>query len=173
LRFRALKAGEDFTMLLRVLICAMSLTLAAGAAAQAYRWVDKDGKVRYGDTPPPGVQASPLKLPQGGGVSVAPPSGDAAGKAAKKGPLTPAEQEKEFRKRQADAQKAAAKSEQEQKDAQARIDNCNRAQTALRTLETGERIVTTDARGERYYLNDEEIARQTAVARQQVSDSCK
>jgi hypothetical protein len=160
LRFRALKAGEDFTMLLRVLICAMSLTLAAGAAAQAYRWVDKDGKVRYGDTPPPGVQASPLKLPQGGGASVAPPSGDAAGKAAKKGPLTPAE-------------KATAKSEQEQKDAQARIDNCNRAQAALRTLETGERIVTTDARGERYYLNDEEIARQTAVARQQVSDSCK
>jgi hypothetical protein len=173
MRFRALKAGEDFTMLLRVLVCAMSLAFAAGAAAQAYRWVDKDGKVRYGDTPPPGVKASPLKLPQGGGGDVAPAAGDAAAKAAKKGPLTPAEQEKEFRKRQADAQKAAAKSEQEQKDAQIRLDNCRRAQTALRTLETGERVVTTDTQGERYYLNEEEIAKQTAVARQQVSDSCK
>ena len=159
-------------MLLRIMVCAISLAFAAGAAAQAYRWVDQDGKVRYGDTPPPGVKASPLKLPQGS-ANVAPAAGDAAGKAATKGPLTPAEQEKEFRKRQSDAQKAAAKSEQEQKDAQARIDNCNRAQAALRTLETGQRVVTTDAQGERYYLNDEEIAKQTAVARQQVSDWCK
>ena len=160
-------------MLLRVLICVMSLAFATGAAAQAYRWVDQDGKVRYGDTPPPGAKATPLKLPQGGGASVAPAAGDAAAKGAKKGPLSPAEQEKEFRKRQADAQKSAAKADQEQKDAQARTDNCNRAQAALRTLESGQRVMTTDAQGERYYLSDEEIARQTAVARQQVSDSCK
>ncbi len=83
-------------MLLRVLVCAMSLAFAAGAAAQAYRWVDKDGKVRYGDTPPPGVKASPLKLPQGGGANVVSPPDDAAGKAAKKGPLTPAEQDAEY-----------------------------------------------------------------------------
>jgi hypothetical protein len=31
----------------------------------------------------------------------------------------------------------------------------------------------TDKQGERYYLNEDEIAKQTAVARQQVSDSCK
>ena len=160
-------------MLLRVLMCAMSLAFAAGAAAQAYRWVDQDGKVRYGDTPPPGVKATPLKMPQGGGASVAPAASDAAAKGAAKGPLTPAEQEKEFRKRQADAQKSAARAEQEQRDAQARIDNCNRAQTALRTLESGQRVMITDKQGERYYLSDEEIARQTAVARQQVSDSCK
>lgn len=158
-------------MLLRVLICAVSLVFAAGAAAQTYRWVDKDGKVRYGDTPPPGVNARALNAPAGSGAPAAAP--DAAAKGAAKGPLTPAEQEKEFRKRQADAQKAAAKADQEQKDAQARIDNCNRAQAALRTLESGQRVMTTDAQGERYYLNEEEIARQTAVARQQVSDSCK
>lgn len=160
-------------MLLRVLICALSLAFATGAAAQAYRWVDKDGKVRYGDTPPPGAKATPLKLPQGGGASVTPAAGDAAGKAAKKGPLTPAEQEKEYRKRQAEAQKAAAKSEQEQRDAQTRIENCNRAQTALRTLESGQRVMITDKQGERYYLSDDEIAKQKAVAQQQVSDSCK
>jgi len=158
-------------MLLRVLVCAMSLAFAAGAAAQMYRWVDKDGKVRYGDTPPPGVNARALGAPTAPGAPAAAP--ETAAKDAKKGPLTPAEEEKEFRKRQVDAQKAAAKAEQEQKDAQTRIDNCNRAQAALRTLETGQRVVTTDAQGERYYLNDEEIARQTAVARQQVSDWCK
>jgi hypothetical protein len=171
LRFRALKAGEDFTMLLRVLICALSLVFAAGAAAQTYRWVDKDGKVRYGDTPPAGVNARALSAPSGSGAPSTAP--DAAAKGAAKGPLTPAEQEKDYRKRQADAQKAAAKTEQEQKDAQSRIDNCNRAQTALRTLESGQRVMITDKQGERYYLNDEEIAKQRAVAEQQVSDWCK
>lgn len=158
-------------MVLRVLVCVVSLAFAAGAAAQAYRWVDKDGKVRYGDTPPPGVNARAISAPAGSGAPAAAP--DAAAKGATKGPLTPAEQEKEYRKRQADAQKAAAKAEQEQKDAQTRIDNCNRAQASLRTLETGQRVVSTDAQGERYYLSDEEIAKQTAVARQQVSDWCK
>jgi hypothetical protein len=160
-------------MLLRVLVCALSFAVAAGAAAQAYRWVDKDGKVRYGDTPPPGTKATPLNVPQGSGANVVPAAPDAAAKGANKGPLTPADQEKEYRKRQAEAQKAAAKSEQEQRDAQVRIDNCNRAQTALRTLESGQRVMITDKQGERYYLNDEEIAKQTAVAQQQVSDWCK
>jgi hypothetical protein len=159
-------------MLLRVLVCALSLAVAGGAAAQAYRWVDKDGKVRYGDTPPPGVKATPLSLPQGGG-NAAPAAGDAAAKGAKKGPLTPAEQEKEFRKRQAEAQKAAEKAAQEQQDAQARADNCKRAQASLRTLETGQRVVTTDEQGDRYFLNEEQIAKQTAAARQAVSDWCK
>lgn len=36
------------------LLLAISLAVAAGAAlAQQYRWVDKDGKVHYTDTPPP------------------------------------------------------------------------------------------------------------------------
>ena len=129
--------------------------------------------MRYGDTPPPGVAAKQLSAPQGAGSSAAPAAGDAAAKDAKKGPQSPAEQEKEFRKRQAEAQKAAAKAEQEQKDAQTRIDNCNRAQASLRTLETGQRVVTTDKQGERYYLSDEAIARQTHAARPQVSDWCK
>ena len=159
-------------MLMRVLICALSLAVAAGASAQTYRWVDKDGKVRYGDTPPPGVAAKQLSAPPAG-ASAAPAAGDAASKGAKKGPLSPSEQEKDYRKRQAEAQKAAAKSEQAQKDEQTRIDNCNRAQTALRTLESGQRVMITDKQGERYYLNDDEIAKQKAVAQQQVSDWCK
>ena len=79
-------------MLLRVLICALSLAFAAGAAAQAYRWVDKDGKVRYGDTPPPGVNATPLK---GSSRAAGAPAADA--KKGEKDKLSP---EAAFRKRQ-------------------------------------------------------------------------
>ena len=35
----------------------------AGAAQAQYRWVDKDGKTRYGDTPTPGVKATALGAP--------------------------------------------------------------------------------------------------------------
>jgi hypothetical protein len=32
------------------------------AAAQTYRWLDAEGQVHFGDTPPPGVQATPLNV---------------------------------------------------------------------------------------------------------------
>src|SRR5213078_225399 len=47
------------TSMTKALLCAVGLAFAATALAQQYRWVDKDGKVGYGDTPPPGVQAAP------------------------------------------------------------------------------------------------------------------
>ena len=47
----------------RILLMLFALGVATTAAAQAYKWVDKDGKVRYGDTPPPGVKATPMRVP--------------------------------------------------------------------------------------------------------------
>ena len=89
---------------MKTLCIRLALLFSAGTAfAQMYRWVDKDGKVRYGDTPPPGVKSSSIKGPQSGAAPAAPA---AAAKDAKKGPLTPAEQEQEYRKRQAEARKA-------------------------------------------------------------------
>ena len=42
----------------------LPLLLAVACAAQAqqlYRWTDKDGKTHYGQNPPPGVTAKPVK----------------------------------------------------------------------------------------------------------------
>jgi glucan-binding YG repeat protein len=156
---------------MRITLLLVAFAFAAGAAqAQIKCWTGADGKRACGDTPPPGAKVTTVRTESGPAPAPSPASKDA--KAAPKGPLTPAQQEQEYRKRQAEAQKASAKADQEQKDAQTKIENCNRARAALRTLETGERVVTTDAKGERYYLNDAEIAKQTAVAREQVSQSC-
>ena len=63
------------------------MVLACGLAhAQAYRWVDKDGKVRYGDTPPPGVKAAPMKGISG---NPAPPPPPAPGSKDGKGVVDP------------------------------------------------------------------------------------
>ncbi len=154
----------------------LALLLAAGhAGAQMYKWIDKDGKVRYSDTPPPGAKTSQVRAPASGAVPADPAKDakDAKGaKGAKKGPLTPAEQEQDYRKRQAEAQKEAAKAEQERGEKAAKQENCERSREALRTLESGQRMARTDAKGERYFLDDAQIAQEVAKARQSMQQSC-
>jgi Domain of unknown function (DUF4124) len=149
----------------KAIIFIVSCLFAAGASAQQYKWVDRDGKVRYGDTPPPGVNAQRLRPPSGPSQ---PASSAAAAKQGEK-PLTP---EQAFRKRQEAAQKDQEKQAQTDQDAQAKRDNCARAQEQLRALESGQRIARTDSKGERYYLEDAQIAQESARARQTVKEWC-
>ncbi len=144
--------------------------VAAAAHAQGYKWIDKDGHVKYGDTPPPGVNATPLGPPPPP-VSGSSPS-SAAGTAAGQAPLTPAQQELEFRRRIKEAQEAAAKADKERQAAEDKKQNCANAQEALRTLESGQRIMRTDEKGERYYISDQQRASDEARARQAVSEYC-
>jgi hypothetical protein len=151
--------------------------LSGNAVAQQYKWTDKNGKVQYGDTPPPGVNATPLK-----GSSVPPPAPADKGasrtsakdaKEASKGPLTPAEQDAEFRKRKLEAEKAGVKDEKAAQDADARRDNCKNAQDYQRQLEGGQRIARTDAKGERYYIDDEQRAAELTKTRKMLGEWCK
>jgi len=158
--------------MLRVLVFGLMLVVAAGASAQLYRWVDKDGKVRYSDTPPPGVKATTLRPPPGSSAPAPAPDGVAAAKDAKKGPLTPAEQEADFRKRQMQAQKAREKEDQASRDALAKQDNCARARESLASLESGQRITRAGADGERYYIDDAQRAAEMEKARQSVNSWC-
>ena len=134
---------------------------AAPAIAQQYKWVDKNGKTQYGDIPPPGVKATPLRAPSG---PAAPPAADA--KAAPKGPLTAAEQDMAFRKRQTEAQKGRDKEEKTAQEAEAKKDNCARLQEQARLYESGQRISRTNSEGERYYLEDTRVAEEARRARQ-------
>lgn len=164
--------------MLRILILCITLMFAAAASAQLYRWVDKDGRVHYTATPPPaGTKARTLQAPS----TPSPASDDAApdaaakdagAKDARKGPLTPTEQEQEFRKRQLEAQKAGEKAALAAKEAETKQQNCTRAREALATFESGQRISRTNAQGERYYLGDDAHARETEAARRAVQDWC-
>ncbi|HEX6322029.1 MAG TPA: DUF4124 domain-containing protein [Burkholderiales bacterium] len=159
----------------RTLVLAVLLAAAAGASAQQYKWVDRNGRIQYGDMPPPGVQAMPLRTPSG---RAAPPPAatdeakDKPKSEAKRGPLTPAQQEAEFRKRRDEAEKQRLKQAQAAEEAAARKENCAVARNQLRTMESGQRIARTDARGERYFLEDAQIAQEAAKARQAVQQWC-
>ena len=151
----------------KAIVFAVGLLLSSVAAAQQYKWVDQNGKTQYGDTPPPGVKAQRLKAPSG--PAPAPSAAAKSDKGAKtEKPLTP---EAAYRKRQEEAQKDAEKQAQADQEAANKRDNCARAQEGLRSLESG-RVTRTDAKGERYYLDDEQIAKEQARARQIVQQNC-
>lgn len=159
---------------MRVLLLILLTAFGATAAqAQIKCWNDLNGKRVCGDTPPPGAKVTTIRgTTAAAKPAPAPAAKDAAGKAAKKGPLTPAEQEQEYRKRQAEAQKTAAKAEEERKDAGAKRENCERAREAARSLGSGERIARTDSKGERYYLDEAQTAQELGKARQAVQQNC-
>jgi len=119
------------TIFSTAIVVSLALLSIGGAAAQQYKWTDRDGKVQYGDVPPSGANATPLKGPR---AAPAAPAADPAAKDAAKGPLTPAEQEAEYRKRQAEAQKGREKEERAAQDAQIKRDNCAGAREQLRVL---------------------------------------
>jgi hypothetical protein len=135
----------------KTFVCAAIALFAAAASAQQYKWTDKDGKVRYGDVPPAGASAARLKAPNTG---YAPPA------------AAPDSKKEEAKK------KAPEKQAMTEEQVQMKRDNCARAQESLRTLESGQRISRIDAKGERYYLEDAEIAQETAKARQSVQHWC-
>ena len=159
----------------------LTLCLALPASAQMYKWVDSNGKVQYSDKPPPSnIKTEKLRgaAPAASAPAASTPTADDAKGAAKKDaakavPKTQAQEEQAFRKRQLDASKAQETEEKKQAEARQKEENCTRARAALTNLEMGGRQVRIDDKGERVFLEEDQIARETAKARQDVATACK
>jgi hypothetical protein len=108
----------------------------------------------------------------GGAVTAPPPSTAAAkdGKGAAKAPVDPAQA---FNERQLKAKEDAAKTDKERADADTRQKNCERTQGFLRSLESGQRISTTNAQGERAFMDDAGRQAQLEETRAEVAKNCK
>jgi len=150
----------------KIFVLLACLAFAGAGFAQQFKWVDKDGRTQYGDAPPPGVKATPLKPPPGPApVSSAPSSG-----AAKKDkPLSP---EEAFKKRQQDAKEKQEKEAKELADAATKKENCARAQQNVQTYSAGGRVARVDSKGERVYLDEAQIASELAKAQAAARQAC-
>jgi hypothetical protein len=142
------------------------LGFTAGAYAQQFKWVDKDGRLQYGDVPPPGVKAQRLRPPPGGAPA---PSSSAAKKDGEKA-VSP---EAAFQKRQKEAKEQDEKAAKDRADAEVLRANCNAAQAALRQIQSGQRIATMNAAGERVFLDDASRASEEQRAQRAVTENCK
>ncbi len=154
----------------------LALCVALPASAQMYKWVDSDGKVQYSDKPPPSnIKTEKLREPAR--AASTPAASDAKGgtpkDAAKAGPKTAAEQEQAFRKRQLDTAKAQEEDAKKQAQASDKAENCRRATAAVTTLQIGGRQQRIDSKGERVFLDDQEIAQELAKAQQEAAAACK
>jgi hypothetical protein len=153
---------------MRKILLFLAFSVATGAAQAQIKCWNQDGKRVCGDAPPPGAKVTTMR----GAASGADPAPAPATKDAKKGPLTPAEQEQEYRRKQAESQKAAEKQAAEGKNAESKRYNCAQAREATTQYESGQRIMRIRPDGERYFLDDAQIAQELAKSRQLAQENC-
>lgn len=145
----------------RTILALACLLLPALAAAQLYKWVDKDGKVHYGDQPPPAAATKSVTAPPPG------PAGAAAPKAA-----PPKAGDKSAEKGKVE-KKSGLSPEEAKKQAKADAERCAAARQNLEAIASGSRIETVDEKGERTILDDKQVEERRNRAREAVADSCK
>ena len=160
---------------------ALTLCMALPASAQMYKWVDANGKVQYSDKPPPGnIKTEKLRAPPPApsvpAASVSAPGAakdGTPGDAAKAGPKTAAEQEQAFRKRQLESAKSQEADAKKQAQASDKAEHCRRATAAVNALQLGGRQQRIDSKGERVFLDEQQIAQELSKAQQEAAAACK
>lgn len=137
--------------------------LALPAAAEMYRWVDKDGRVHYSDQPPPATIKQQKQMKQRVRPAGPTPSAD-----------TPSyvDKEADFRKRQVEQAEKQAADQKAQQAAAEKQQNCERSRQHLATLQSGSRIARANAQGEREYLDEAQIAQEIREAQQAIAQWC-
>lgn len=150
--------------------------LPALAHAEIYKWKDKNGTVRYSDTPPPSnIKIEPIgkKIPKPSAQSPAATSEGSSGVTVTDTPKDAALSKDEAaakRAKDAEAQKKAEASKQV--ELKIKQENCAVAKRNLATYNNGGRISTTDEKGERTYLGDDDIAKGKADSQRDVEKYC-
>lgn len=166
------------------------LMLWSGTALAQYVWLDEKGVRQYSDRPPPASVANSriLKSPV---TSVSPTGNNGpANPAATDGvPTAALDQQKakttdapvaagidrlnaDFNKRRAEQAEAATKAAERERATALKSKNCERAETYLRTLESGARIGRVEPNGERSFLSDEQRAQEIREASSML-EGCK
>ncbi len=145
---------------------AIAILLAtATVAAQVYKWVDKDGKVQYTDTPPP-ANASKAEAKKVETGSAATSSSPAPAKSLQ-------DRAKDYDKRRTEAADATKKSEEARKKDEAVAENCKAARAELRDLESGRPIRRTNEKGEITVMSEAERDAELSKVRALAAESCK
>ncbi len=145
----------------RALVLAGLTAISAGTAMAQWQWIDGSGRRVFSDTPPPAGTPDKhiLKRPVGARAALASAVTASAATAASATATTTAapsgkDSELEARKKQAEQAEQAKKKAELDKLNQARAENCERAKRAKATLDSGIRIATTNAKGEREIMDD-------------------
>ena len=163
----------NITWLLLAVLGGAWLTTTS-VVAQTYKWKDADGKIHYSDQPPPAnakeeTTVKPRK-PAAGATAAPVATGKEAPATKTK---TYVEQEADFKKRQVETAKREEEEKKKAAEAAEKKQNCDRARAQLRSLQAGGRVTQTNAKGEREYLSEAQIAQAMEAGQKSVDSWCK
>jgi len=149
--------------------------LAPQLAHAQYAWIDDKGTRVFSDRPPPPgtPQSRILKLPRTSPQPSALPLPAGAAPAQPQPQAKPpslAEQDAAFRQRQARREEDARKTQEDAAQQVAREERCSMARQEEMQMTNGMRIGGVDAKGERYFLSDEQRAQRAQAARRVLQD---
>ncbi len=154
------------------------LALPDAALAQ-WKWRDANGVTQYTDRPPPpGTPDSHILTRPAGArapkiVSASAPAAASAPDAKASAPAKSSDPELEAKRKKAEEQKAAERKAEEDKQAKVRSDNCERARGYERSLQSGQRIVRTNEKGEREVLDDTGRSEEMQRTREAIDSNCR
>ena len=168
-----------------LLLLLAAWTLSLSAAAQ-WQWIDKDGRKVFSDRPPPAdiKEKDILKQPVGrvrAPVAVVPAEASvlsaAAGAAsAVKTPapkLSGKDAELQAKKKKLEQEEADKKKADEEKVSAAKAENCERARKGLSSFQSGVRVSTVNAKGEREIMDDNARATESKRLQGIIDGDCK
>jgi hypothetical protein len=163
-------------------VVAISLALPIAAGAEIYKWKDKDGVVRYSDTPPPSnIKQEPIgkkKVPSSVQNQTPATQGDAKNvppETATKKPVIndsvdPSVEAARLRQRNAEIEKNN-KQEREAQD-KLKAENCKAAKANHETYARGGRVYKTNEKGEREYMNDKDLQEGAQKTQAEMDEYC-
>jgi len=168
-------------MKLRQILCIACVSLLAMpllSGAEIYKWKDKDGVVRYSDTPPPpnvkqeSMGKKTVKPVEN--VAPAPTQETSAPETIKqpetKQPLDPEAEAARVRQRNAEMEK----NNKQERELQAKLkeDNCRAAKANHETYTQGGRVSKMNEKGEREYLGDKDLKEGAEKAQAEINEYC-
>lgn len=161
----------------RAVVLAGFIALACGGATAQWQWTDGAGRKVFSDTPPPAgtPEKSILKRP-GPTRTVAPVAAASVPAVSATTATAPKpsgrDEQLEAKKKQAEEAEQAKMKAEADKLGKARAENCERAKRAKVTLDSGIRIATTNARGEREFLDDKARAAEAKRIDETIRSDC-
>ena len=179
----------DFKTTSKNLLLAIAGGSFALSALAQWQWVDKDGRKVFSDrSPPPEISEKDiLKRPSGSVRSAIPtprlsadtdaaPRPSAAASAAltkaSAPKLTGKDAELEAKKKLAQDQETVQKKAEEEKVAKTKTENCERAKRAVAGLDSGLRISTINAKGDREFMDDKTRLAETKRLKDTMATDC-
>ncbi len=167
---------------LRLLAIALLITCALPAAHAQWSWKDRDGRRIFSDQPPPSdvPDKDILKRPNSIRASTTLPASEASASTPTSSTATTStaprisgkDSELEKRKREQAAAQTALKKAEADKLSAATKDNCERAKRAKASFDSGQRLATVNAQGQREIMSDEVRASESRRLQEVMAADC-